>query len=254
MLVVISPAKSLNKNPKYQAKTSQPLFQQEALQLVSVLKTFSVKELAKLFSISAKLAQENFSRFQEFQSKPTAKHSNPAVYLYSGDTYKGLEVDSLNANEVQDLQKSVRIISGLYGLLRPLDAIQPYRLEMSTALKIGRQKDLYAFWKDLITEQLNKDLKRNATKFLINCASQEYASVIDLKKLAVPLITPLFKEQQGKQLKMIGIMAKRARGSFARFVVQDRPKTLNDLKRFSSAGYKFKPDLSSEQELVFVRG
>lgn len=216
------------------------------------LARMSKKEISHLMDISDKLADLNHSRYQDFQEDHNKKNSRPAVYAFAGDVYTGLDAYSLPLDNLDFLQDSLRILSGFYGILRPLDLIQPYRLEMGTSLSVGRKKDLYELWQEKVTLFLNNELKDDET--FVNLASQEYFKAIDTTKLKVPVITPVFKDFKNGQLKIISFYAKKARGSMTRFIVENEITSGEELKAFDLDGYRYSLEESDkENELVFTR-
>jgi cytoplasmic iron level regulating protein YaaA (DUF328/UPF0246 family) len=205
-----------------------------------------------LMGISDNLAQLNWQRNQDFETPFTTKNARPAIYAFDGDVYQGLNAYTLSTQKVERLQDMLRILSGLYGVLRPLDLMQPYRLEMGTKLKVGRKKDLYAFWQKKITDQLKSELEDD--ELFINLASKEYFRAVDEAALKVPVITPVFKDWSNDQLKIISFYAKKARGSMVRYLVEKDVKTLDDLKGFDHDGYIYSESHTSKKnEPVFVR-
>lgn len=252
MKVVLSPAKSLNFESKVPTETyTEATFLTEAERINKVLKSKSPKSLSKLMGISESLAELNYNRNQDWQLPITPDKGRQAVYAFSGDVYRGLDVYTLPEDKIDNLQNTVRILSGLYGLLKPLDLILPYRLEMGTKLAIGKNKNLYEFWKKKITEALNSELSDN--EVFVNLASNEYFKAIDAKKLKVPVITASFKDYKNGTYKSIMTYAKLARGYMARYILETNAKTLDDLKGFNYEGYGFSEEFSSENELVFIR-
>ena len=249
MKIVVSPAKKLNFDHHISFNTTTPSFLPKTHKLAGLMKQLSEKELEKLMKLSPKLAALNHQRFQDYSKNP--KEGQPAVFAFNGDTYSGLDIQTFSKTELNHAQKILRILSGLYGMLKPLDLIQPYRLEMGTKLSFDQLNSLYQYWQDDVTEKLNSELKKNEP--LINCASQEYFGVINQTKLSAPIITPVFKEKKNGALKIISFNAKRARGMFARFIIQEKIKHLDDLKEFQHDGYQYQDKLSTEQELVFTR-
>lgn len=248
MLVVVSPAKKLDETPLNLDHT-QPVFAQEAAHLAQVARDLNVDGLRKLMHISEPLAKLNKDRFAQFGEQSR----KAAMYLFSGDTYQGLDAASLDADAVRWAQDRLRILSGLYGVLRPLDEIEPYRLEMGSKLKVDDKKSLYAFWGDRISKQLNQQASELNTDVLVNCASQEYFGAVDLDALALRVITPAFYEDGPKGPKIVSFYAKRARGAMARFVMENRltdPMTLAD---FDIGGYVYQPDQSTPERPVFLR-
>lgn len=252
MKIVLSPAKSLNfeqELPTTQHTVSH--FLKESRQVHKVLKQQSPKNLSELMSISEKLADLNWKRNQDWKTPFTPENARPAVYAFDGDVYTGLDAYSIPMEKLEQLQDTLRILSGLYGYLKPLDLIQPYRLEMGTKLPIGESKNLYEFWKKNLTNSLNKELKKG--ELFINLASNEYFSAVDAKALKVPVITPEFKDYKDGNLKMISFFAKKARGLMVRYILDTNAQTLDDLKGFNYEGYKFDANLSKGNNLVFTR-
>ncbi|MEW7292547.1 peroxide stress protein YaaA [Aquimarina sp. 2304DJ70-9] len=253
MKIVVSPAKSLDFETKLPTQQyTQPVFLPEAEKLNAALKKKTPKKLSDLMGISDKLAQLNWQRNQEFKIPFTTENARPAVYSFNGDVYIGLDAYTVPEDKLEILQDKLRILSGLYGILKPLDLMQPYRLEMGTKLKVGRKNNLYEFWKKTVTEQLNEELKDD--ELFVNLASNEYFSVIDTKTLKVPVITPQFKDWKGDKLKMISFFAKKARGMMVRYIIDTGAETIEDLKGFNYEGYGFSEEHTTKPgELVFVR-
>ncbi|MCZ8331618.1 MAG: peroxide stress protein YaaA [Flavobacterium sp.] len=252
MKIVISPAKSLNfEKALPTARFSEPKFLKEATTIQKTLKKIKPKQLMELMAISDKLAELNWQRNQDWETPFTTKNARPAVYAFDGDVYQGLDVYTLPEDKLDGLQDKLRILSGLYGLLQPLDLMQPYRLEMGTLLPIGKNKNLYEFWKKTITKQLNTELQKD--ELFINLASTEYFSAVDVKTLKVPVITPEFKDYKDGKLKMISFFAKKARGLMVRYIIDTNAETIDDLKAFNYEGYAFDANLSSGNKLVFTR-
>ena len=253
MKIVISPAKSLDFESSIpHSRFSQPIFQEETERLNKVLKKKKPRALSKLMDISPALGELNWERNQNFELPFTPENARPSVYAFNGDVYQGLDAYTIEEKQLDGLQDSLRILSGLYGILRPLDLIQPYRLEMGTALRSGRRKNLYEFWRDKITKELNSELEDD--ELFINLASDEYFKAIDPKKLKVPVITPIFKDWKNDKLKVIGFFAKKARGSMVRYILDTGAKTLDDIKGFDRDDYLFSQEhtLRPDQP-VFVR-
>ena len=248
MIAIVSPAKKLNEKAIFPENLpfTEPVFKDKAEKLADYLKKLSPDELQELMQISEKLARLNHERYQNW----TIEGAYPAIYLYAGDTYKGLDIQSFPKEKLPELQKKLRIISGLYGLLRPLDLIAPYRLEMKTPLSYKNYKDLYDYWSEAVTRQLNEEAQG---KPIVNLASKEYAAVIDKAKLQVPFIQVDFKDKRNGKYKTIGLYAKKARGNMARWIAENGIENPEDLKKFQGLGYRFSPELSSENHLVFVR-
>lgn len=252
MKIVISPAKSLNFEKELPTnRFSEPKFLKEATTIQKTLKKKKPKQLMELMDISDKLAELNWQRNQDWQTPFTTENARPAVYAFDGDVYQGLDVYTLPEDKLDVLQDKLLILSGLYGLLQPLDLMQPYRLEMGTSLPIGKNKNLYEFWKKTITKQLNSELQKN--ELFINLASNEYFSAVDAKALKVPVITPEFKDYKDGKLKMISFFAKKARGLMVRYIIDTNAETIDDLKAFNYEGYAFDANLSSGNKLVFTR-
>ncbi|MBR9914660.1 MAG: peroxide stress protein YaaA [Algicola sp.] len=252
MKLVLSPAKSLDYDSKLPTATStQSCFLGEAERLNKLLKKKSAKSLSKLMHISDNLAQLNYERNQEWELPFTSDNARPAIYAFNGDVYRGLDAYTIDTKKLDKLQDTVRIISGLYGLLKPLDLIQPYRLEMGTKFPVGKHKNLYEFWKKQITERLNEELEEE--ELFLNLASNEYFKAIDTKAFKVPVIDIKFQEFKSGKYKTIGIFSKQARGLMTRFIIDTNAETLDDIKGFNYDDYRFTEDLSSENQLVFTR-
>lgn len=256
MLILLSPAKKLLKNPKvYPGRTSHPVYADKTKILVKLMQAKSSADIAALMHLSPALAKLNFERYQHFSlGTSSAPGSYPALFLFQGDVYQGLKADSWDKSTVEYSQSHLRILSGLYGLLKPLDEIQPYRLEMGTHLENPEGKNLYDFWQDTVTAALNQQLLEQQNPLLINLASTEYSKVINEKKLNHPMVTINFYEQKNNQIKMIGIYAKKARGVMARYLLERQIDNLEQLKGFNELGYQYQPDNSSATVLNFVRG
>ena len=253
MLVIISPAKKLNWDPVSLTNLTNPSFQKEAVELVDIAKNLSPKKLSDLMKISENLAKLNFDRFNSFESKSTNKNAKPAALAFAGDTYAGLEARTLDLESMEYAQTHLRILSGLYGLLRPLDQIQPYRLEMGSKLRTGKGNSLYEFWGDILSKELNDHASKINSQILVNCASNEYFKVIDKERLEPMIITPVFKDQKNGNYKIISFYAKKARGLMARYIIQNQIKKPEALKNFCSEGYVYDESLSSTSDLVFTR-
>ena len=252
MKLVLSPAKSLNYESKVPTNTiTEACFLGEAERLNKLLKKKSAKSLSKLMKISDNLGQLNYERNQSWQLPFTQDNARQAVYAFSGDVYRGLDVYNLPIDKLDKLQDSVRIISGLYGLLKPMDLIQPYRLEMGTKFPVGKNKNLYEFWKKKVTQSLNEELEDN--ELFLNLASNEYFKAIDVKALKVPVVNVSFKEFKNGEYKMIAIFAKIARGLMTRYVIDTNANTIDAIKGFNYEGYGLSEELSSATELVFTR-
>ncbi|MBN4082955.1 peroxide stress protein YaaA [bacterium AH-315-A23] len=252
MKIVISPAKSLDFETKTPTDNyTEGLFMHEAEKLNAVLKKKTPKKLSALMSISLKLGELNWQRNQDWQLPFTSVNAKQAVFSFNGDVYHGLDAYSLSIDKIEQLQNKLKILSGQYGLLKPLDLIQPYRLEMGTKLKVGRRGNLYQYWGDKITKQLNLELSDD--ELFINLASNEYFKVIKPKLLKVPVITPIFKDYKNGTLKVISFFAKKARGLMVRYIIDNNIETVEGLKGFNYEGYAFDANLSLTNELVFTR-
>ena len=252
MKIVISPAKSLNFESELPAKQySEASFLKEANAIQRVLKKKKPKQLMALMDISEKLADLNWQRNQAWETPFTLDNARQAIYAFDGEVYSGLDAFTLSEANLNDLQDKLRILSGLYGLLKPLDLMQAYRLEMGTSIPIGKNKNLYAFWKSTLTKSLNSELQKD--ELFVNLASNEYFSAVDVKSLKVPVITPEFKDYKDGKLKMISFFAKKARGLMVRFIVDTHAETIEDLKGFNYEGYAFDANLSKGNTLVFTR-
>ena len=252
MKLVISPAKSLNYESELPTGfSSESCFLNEAKQLNALLKKKSAKTLSELMHISPKLGALNYERNQNWSLPFSSDNARQAIYAFSGDVYLGLDAYTISEEKLDILQHTVRIISGLYGLLKPLDLIQPYRLEMGTKFPVGKNKNLYEFWRKKITTALNDEMHED--ELLVNLASQEYFKAIDVKALKAPLIHVDFKEFKNGQFKTIAIFSKRARGLMTRHIVETNAKSIEDLKTFNAGRYAFDANLSTENKLVFTR-
>lgn len=253
MKIVISPAKSLDFESTLPTKKySEPLFIEEAQKLNKVLAKKKPKALKDLMSISDNLAELNWERNQQFSVPFSPENARPAVYAFSGDVYQGLDAYSIKEEKLDKLQDMLRILSGLYGILKPLDLMQPYRLEMGTQLKIGRKKNLYEFWKKQLTAHLNNELVDN--EVFVNLASNEYFNAIDTKTLKVPVITPIFKDWKNDKLKVISFFAKKARGAMVRYIIDNNVVDLEGIKGFDYEDYQFsKEHTLKENQPVFIR-
>lgn len=254
MLAVLSPAKNLDyESPVPAVETTQPRLLDDAQRLVTVCRELSPQQLGSLMKISDKLAGLNAARFAEWSLPFNETNSRPAMFAFNGDVYAGLDAGSLSAEQIESAQQQLRILSGLYGVLRPLDLMQPYRLEMGTKLKTAAADNLYQFWADKITDVLNGDLAQQGSDVLVNLASNEYFSAVDTAKLRAKVVTPVFKDEKNGQYKVISFYAKKARGLMARFIVNQNPGQVSELKEFDTAGYQFSPGESTDSQLVFLR-
>ncbi len=252
MLTVISPAKSLDWDP-VDAPATAPAFQEDAVRLARTSRNLTLGALKDLMSISDDLARLNRDRFKAFQETPADDITKPAALAFNGDTYLGLEAKTLTDADMAYAQDHLRILSGLYGLLRPLDAIQPYRLEMGSRLKTRRGKSLYDYWGTTLSKALNVLGGEQGTDTLVNCASQEYFGAADTKALKLNVITPVFMEVKDDRPRIVSFFAKRARGAMARHIIENRVTDLQGLSAFNAGGYTFDPDLSVPNKPVFLR-
>ncbi|MCY4524612.1 MAG: peroxide stress protein YaaA [Halobacteriovoraceae bacterium] len=255
MLIIISPAKRLDfSNNSSVSKFEKPLFLKQSQKLVDIMRKKTVKEIAELMSLSDKLAQLNKERYQNFKTPFNLQNAKQAIFAFKGDVYQGMNVDTFEKKDIEYAQRHLRILSGLYGVLSPLDLIMPYRLEMGTRLKIGNDPDLYHYWRESVTQEMNSRLSSGKHNALINLASREYSRVVDFSRFKKPVVTPVFKEKQKGTYKIIGIFAKKARGMMSRHILLNRIKTVDDIKSFKEEGYRFNKKMSSESEMVFCRG
>lgn len=253
MIAIVSPAKTLDFETQYDHEYSLPKFQKEAIELIDVLKENTEPEIKELMSISDQLAQINVERYRQFTKKKDPAHARHAIFAFQGDVYQGLEADKFSKEELSYGQSHFRILSGLYGLIRPLDLIQPYRLEMGTKLLIGDSKNLYQFWGEKIANQLNKDLKQQGDNLLINLASKEYFKSVDRKTLKAKVIEVDFKDFSNGKYKVVSFFAKKARGMMSKFIIKNQPTSVEELKAFDYDGYYFDAKDSTNETLAFKR-
>ncbi|MGE4289278.1 MAG: peroxide stress protein YaaA [Salinivirgaceae bacterium] len=254
MLILLSPAKTLDfDNARIIEQKSYPEFPEQAAELVSVLKNFDTKALMELMKISPKLASLNVERFKTWQHLPNERTMRQAICVFSGDVYTGLQVADWNDANFEFSQEHIRILSGLYGMLRPLDYISPYRLEMGTKLHTKRGENLYQFWNNTLTSSVQKQLYAQGDNILLNLASNEYFKAIQTKKLNARIISPQFKDAKNGQYKLISFFAKKARGMMARYVVKNQITEPEKLKEFTDGGYYFNDRLSKGDQWVFTR-
>jgi uncharacterized protein len=252
MKLVLSPAKSLNFDTELPLiESTKPVFLDESQKIQSVLKQKTPKELGALMHISEKLSELNWQRNQDWNLPFTNQNARPALFTFDGDVYSGLDAFSLTSQDIALAQQQIRILSGLYGILKPLDLMQAYRLEMGTKIAIGNSKNLYEFWKTTITNQLNSELEDG--ELFVNLASTEYFSAVDAKMLKVPVITPEFKDYKNGNLKIISFFAKKARGLMARYIIQNQINTIDGLKSFDIEGYQWSEALSTQNKIIFTR-
>lgn len=254
MYIVLSPAKSLDyETPSPSENLTQPVLMKQAAQLAEIARTLSEADLMRLMDISPALARLNRERFHAWRQKPAKKGARQAIFAFNGDVYEGLNAGSLDAGGLAYLQQHLRILSGLYGILRPFDHLQAYRLEMGTSLANPAGKNLYAFWGNTVTEVLNDLLAEEAQPVLVNLASDEYFKVVKTRHLKARLITPVFLDWKNGQYKVISFYAKRARGLMARYCAENRLSDAQDLRAFNLDGYRFNPEESDQQRWVFQR-
>ncbi|WP_440880544.1 peroxide stress protein YaaA [Tenacibaculum sp. C7A-26P2] len=252
MKIIISPTKSLDFDTKAQTEVfSQPRFLEYSKKLNKKLKTYSKSQLSELMKISDNLGALNYERNQRWNPEFTVDNAKQAVYSFTGEVFRSIDVNSLTDEGVSMLNKKVRILSGLYGILRPLDLIQPYRLEMGTKIKVDNTDNLYKFWGDLLAESLNNEMEKG--DLLLNLASLEYFKAVPKKALKVPMITPIFKDFKNGDYKVIMTYAKKARGLMVRYIIDNNIETLEELKGFNVEGYAFSEPMSTNDELIFTR-
>jgi len=255
MIAVISPAKKLNFNADSPIKAfTQCDFLDESKILVDKAKDYTFDDIMKLMSVSENIANLTVQRFQDWNLPFDEQNAKQAALAFNGDTYTGLDAETFSQDDFNYSQDYLRILSGLYGLLRPLDLIQPYRLEMGTTMNNSKGKNLYEFWGTKISEQLNRDVNNHKSKYIVNCASDEYFKVIDLPTLNVPVIKPIFKDVKNGVPKVISFFAKRARGMMSKFIIKNRVQSIDDLHAFNDNGYEFQPAQSENHELLYIRG
>jgi cytoplasmic iron level regulating protein YaaA (DUF328/UPF0246 family) len=252
MKIIISPAKSLDFESVVPTSLyTQPRFLEQSNKLAKKLKTLSKNKIGDLMSISEALSQLNYERNQTWETPFTTDNAKQAIYSFTGAVFMGIDVNSLEEEKIPVLQERLRILSGLYGLLKPLDLIQPYRLEMGTRLKVGKTENLYKFWDDTLADSLNEELKED--ELLVNLASTEYFKALPKKVLKVPMITPVFKDFKNGQYKIVMTYAKKARGLMVRYIIDNNVNTIEELKSFNSDSYLFSEEMSSGNDLVFTR-
>ncbi|WP_199610846.1 peroxide stress protein YaaA [Flocculibacter collagenilyticus] len=254
MLAIVSPAKNLDfETPPVTKTFTQLELVDDATELANVCKKLTPQDLSSLMGISDKLAGLNAARFEQWTPEFTLDNSKQAVLAFNGDVYSGLDAPTLTNAQLNYAQDHLRILSGLYGLLKPLDLIKPYRLEMGKKLANPRGDNLYEFWGDIITDKVNEALAQSGTDILVNLASNEYFKSVRKKQVKGQIITPIFKDEKNGKLKVISFYAKKARGLMARYIIENKVKTTNKLQEFNVAGYQFDQSLSKAGELVFTR-
>ena len=254
MLIIISPAKSLDfKSENKTEKYTIPPFLDKSEILINELQKYSPNDISKLMNVSFKLAELNYERNVKWNKNFALENAKQALFAFTGEVFRGIDVKTFSTKDLENSQNYLRILSGLYGLLRPLDLIQAYRLEMGTKLENPQGNNLYKFWGNTITEELNKTLAELKKKTLINLASNEYYKSVKPKLINAKIITPIFKEEKNGKYRIIAVYAKKARGLMTRFIIQNKLKNPEDLKAFDLAGYGFNQELSNEKEFIFIR-
>lgn len=254
MIIILSPAKRLDFNKTLATSThTQPQMADQSKELIKKLRTLSLKKISGLMDLSPELTQLNFERYHNWLWPFNLENAKQTILAFQGDVYKKLDAQSLNEKDLTFAQEHLRILSGLYGVLRPLDLIQAYRLEMGTKLQTSRGKNLYEFWGNTLTENINSILETQSTKVLINLASNEYFKAIKPKNILAPIITPVFKDFKNGQYKVLSLYAKYARGLMTRFIIKNKIDKPEKLKLFDAEGYAFDSNLSNEKEWVFTR-
>ena len=254
MLIVVSPAKTLDyESPLPTQEHTQPEFIEQSAELIDVCQKLSPQDISNLMKVSDKIAGLNVARFAQWSKQFDFDNSRQAIFAFKGDVYTGLDANSLSTDALHYAQDHLRMLSGLYGLLKPLDLMQPYRLEMGTKLENTRGSNLYQFWDNLITEKLNDVLTQQGSEVLVNLASNEYFKAVKPKNLKGRVVTPVFRDCKNGQYKVISFYAKKARGMMARYIIENQIESVEDLKAFDTAGYYFVAAESSDKELVFKR-
>jgi cytoplasmic iron level regulating protein YaaA (DUF328/UPF0246 family) len=255
MLIILSPSKTQHfADETSYTEYTRPKLLKDSQELVAVLEALSIQKLQTTLGVSPKLASLNYERFKNFSTPFTTKNSRQALLAFRGDVYQGFELDKYKKKDFQFAQEHLRILSGLYGVLKPLDLIQPYRLEMKTPLKTDRGANLYDFWEERIAHQLASSLPDKGKRIIINLASNEYSKAARLKSIDAEVITPVFKEKKGSDYKVVALFAKRARGSMANWIIRKSLKRPTALQKYTHDGYSFNSKLSTEDSLVFTRG
>jgi cytoplasmic iron level regulating protein YaaA (DUF328/UPF0246 family) len=254
MIVLLSPAKTLDYSKDFDVEPTAPAFLSDSSKLIKELKTKEPKDIASLMSLSDKLAALNFDRYQSWSAaKKMGDDSKPALFVFQGDVYQGLQADTFNKKDIIFAQKHLRILSGLYGELRPLDVIKPYRLEMGTKLQTNKGKNLYEFWGKKVQQNIVKELQENQSNLIINLASKEYFTVIGKLPEDIDVVSPVFKDYKNGQYKLISFYAKKARGYMSNWIIKNKIKESADLMNFNEEGYRFSKSESTESEPVFLR-
>ena len=254
MLIVLSPAKNLDfETPLRTRKHSLPEMEDETRELVDIMAGKSPEEIAGLMNLSDQLAELNWERFQEWQPVPSRANARPALLAFNGDVYQGMEVARFSERDFTYAQRNLRILSGLHGLLKPLDLIQPYRLEMGTKLPNSRGADLYDFWRDQVTSRLRSDLERRSPNVLVNLASKEYFGAVDEAALDARVLTPVFLDFNRDEYRIVSFFAKRARGAMASWIIRNRVKSIRSVRQFEELGYRYSEERSTFNRPVFTR-
>lgn len=254
MLALISPAKTIDYTTALPTDTyTQPRLLEQSQQLIDVCRKLSASEIASLMTVSEKIANLNVERFRDWNADFDFSNARQALFAFKGDVYTGLDAYHLKDQDINFAQQHLRMLSGLYGLLRPLDLMMPYRLEMGTKLKNSRGHNLYEFWGNIITDQINQDLAEIDAKVLVNLASDEYYKSVNEKKIKAEIVKPVFLDQKNGKYKVISFYAKKARGLMARYLIENKLNQVEQLKAFDSEGYYFDAESSSNKELVFKR-
>lgn len=253
MIVLLAPAKKLTITGNKPSSFSEPELINEAQKLIKELQKYSPHKLQKLMSVSTDIAELNVNRFANWTTNHSLENAKQAILTFTGEVYNGLQASKLNKTELAYAQEHLRILSGLYGILKPLDLIHEYRLEMGTKLKVGKHTNLYSFWGDVITEKLNDSIKNHSDKTIVNLASTEYFKVINTKKLNANVVTPIFKDGKNGDYKVVMMYAKKARGMMANYIIKNKIENPANLIGFNEDGYYFNPKISTDKELVFYR-
>lgn len=254
MIAIISPAKTQDfTDQKFIDEYSEPAFLKDSEKLIKELRKKSAPKISKLMDVSSNIAELNYERYRNFKTPFTPDNSKQALLAFKGDVYTDIDVENFSKKEFDFAQDHLRILSGLYGILNPLDLIQPYRLEMKIKLKNSRGKNLYEFWGNRITDKINVDLEKTKNPYLINLASNEYFKAVDTRKIKGEIITPVFKDNKNGEYKILAFYAKRARGMMANFIIKNKLQTVEKLKTFQEAGYAYSERLSTDKEWVFIR-
>ncbi len=255
MIVILSPSKTINQsNIKSISDSSIPVFINKGEKLVKKIKKFNPEKIISLMSVSNNLAEQTYDKFQFWNKDHTINNSKQAILSFKGEVYTGLDANSLSDKELHFAQEHLIILSGIYGMLRPLDLIQPYRLEMATKLSIEKHNNLYSYWTTVITNELKGTINNSSGNTLINLASNEYSKVIQLKKLEIRIVTPVFKENKNGIYKVVSVYAKKARGLMTRYIIKNSIDNPEEIKLFNEDGYYFNNKLSNENEYAFTRG